>query len=487
MKADRPRSVVRLNVTDDVVRNGDELDGKVELKSNKASVVLCDINGKNVNGSGGAAIEKTGGGGDDRSRDTAVTPLRVDLEKRLRREIANSNERRRMQSINAGFQTLRSMLPKKGEKMSKAAILQQTADYLQEMDTRNVNLVKQISKLRKLLETKGPRGESAAATELNHVGVQVDALSMSNNDTTRCEPPRKRQRVNKSSSFDDRCSSRESSLMEVEPTKCVAAVQTDRFDGSSEVGVLRQRLFEVQLALDHERQLNYMREEHYCRKLELSHYGSLGHIPAVSMIDFPMSHHHHAAMHNVTKGFTAPNSTLKSGQQSFIPVNGCSLNGDLICAATPPCASSPQAMVFNSNRPSTIWVPITEAPSATIGVNVSCDMKPASDPRGSNTGANGAPPKQSLNAIIEAIRQLEGEELFVDSDCRRAAKWSQGQSGEEASSDTPSFDSHQNGSAVEQPMAPTEEQFVEKSLPKISFQNYGSCENHHREMTVASS
>ena len=32
-------------------------------------------------------------------------------EKRIRREIANSNERRRMQSINAGFSSLRSLLP----------------------------------------------------------------------------------------------------------------------------------------------------------------------------------------------------------------------------------------------------------------------------------------------------------------------------------------------------------------------------------------
>lgn len=41
-------------------------------------------------------------------------------DKRLRRQIANCNERRRMQSINAGFQALRQLLPyKEGEKMSK--------------------------------------------------------------------------------------------------------------------------------------------------------------------------------------------------------------------------------------------------------------------------------------------------------------------------------------------------------------------------------
>lgn len=41
-------------------------------------------------------------------------------EKRMRRQIANSNERRRMQSINAGFQSLRNLLPHhEGEKLSK--------------------------------------------------------------------------------------------------------------------------------------------------------------------------------------------------------------------------------------------------------------------------------------------------------------------------------------------------------------------------------
>lgn len=44
-------------------------------------------------------------------------------DKRKRRAIANSNERRRMQSINAGFQTLKSLIPhSSGEKLSKVNI-----------------------------------------------------------------------------------------------------------------------------------------------------------------------------------------------------------------------------------------------------------------------------------------------------------------------------------------------------------------------------
>lgn len=52
-----------------------------------------------------------------------VTPRsHMEQEKRMRREIANSNERRRMQSINAGFQSLRTLLPHhEGEKLSKVS------------------------------------------------------------------------------------------------------------------------------------------------------------------------------------------------------------------------------------------------------------------------------------------------------------------------------------------------------------------------------
>ena len=47
----------------------------------------------------------------------------IERERRLRREIANSNERRRMQSINQGYMSLKRMLPigDSGEKLSKVS------------------------------------------------------------------------------------------------------------------------------------------------------------------------------------------------------------------------------------------------------------------------------------------------------------------------------------------------------------------------------
>ena len=60
-------------------------------------------------------------GGAGMASDQLVTTTRVVHERKVRREIANSNERKRMQSINAGFQSLRLLLPRTGavDRLSK--------------------------------------------------------------------------------------------------------------------------------------------------------------------------------------------------------------------------------------------------------------------------------------------------------------------------------------------------------------------------------
>eukprot|EP00088_Acartia_fossae_P051506 TRINITY_DN5785_c0_g2_i1.p1 TRINITY_DN5785_c0_g2~~TRINITY_DN5785_c0_g2_i1.p1 ORF type:complete len:545 (-),score=150.67 TRINITY_DN5785_c0_g2_i1:551-2185(-) len=87
-------------------------------------------------------------------QDKSVGPLTMEQtsEKRIRREIANSNERRRMQSINAGFTSLRALLPHhEGEKLSKAAILQQTAEYIYSLEQEKTRLLSQNCQLKRLL------------------------------------------------------------------------------------------------------------------------------------------------------------------------------------------------------------------------------------------------------------------------------------------------------------------------------------------------
>ncbi|XP_064608967.1 transcription factor AP-4-like isoform X2 [Liolophura sinensis] len=77
----------------------------------------------------------------------------LEQEKKVRREIANSNERRRMQSINAGFTSLKSLIPHhEGEKLSKAAILTHTTDYISNLEEEKMRLQSQNNKLKCMLE-----------------------------------------------------------------------------------------------------------------------------------------------------------------------------------------------------------------------------------------------------------------------------------------------------------------------------------------------
>lgn len=80
-----------------------------------ASAVTCRNVGRNVllNGNNSAG-----------SVTRVSSHTHMEQERRMRREIANSNERRRMQSINAGFQSLRTLLPHhEGEKLSKVKVV----------------------------------------------------------------------------------------------------------------------------------------------------------------------------------------------------------------------------------------------------------------------------------------------------------------------------------------------------------------------------
>lgn len=100
-----------------------------------------------------------------RHSDRAASPSsHMEQEKRIRREIANSNERRRMQSINAGFQSLRTLLPHhEGEKLSKAAILQQTAEYIYQLEQEKTSLLSQNCQLKRLLNRQEGQNEASSA------------------------------------------------------------------------------------------------------------------------------------------------------------------------------------------------------------------------------------------------------------------------------------------------------------------------------------
>ncbi|EDV58088.1 uncharacterized protein LOC6541627 [Drosophila erecta] len=135
------------------------------------------MSGTNTSKGGGG-----GGGGALSDGDGSGKPL-VDSEKRMRREIANSNERRRMQSINAGFQSLRSLLPRhEGEKLSKAAILQQTFQYIVELENQKTQLLTQNSELKRQVgeHEAGGSGEGGGT---NSGGNYNDSSASAGNST----------------------------------------------------------------------------------------------------------------------------------------------------------------------------------------------------------------------------------------------------------------------------------------------------------------
>ncbi|XP_051987325.1 transcription factor AP-4 isoform X4 [Xyrauchen texanus] len=58
-----------------------------------------------------------------------------------------------MQSINAGFQSLKTLIPHSdGEKLSKAAILQQTAEYIFSMEQEKTRLLQQNTQLKRYIQ-----------------------------------------------------------------------------------------------------------------------------------------------------------------------------------------------------------------------------------------------------------------------------------------------------------------------------------------------
>ncbi|KAF7198923.1 transcription factor AP-4 isoform X1 [Nothobranchius furzeri] len=122
-----------------------------------------------------------------------------DQERRIRREIANSNERRRMQSINAGFQSLKTLIPHSdGEKLSKAAILQQTTEYIFTLEQEKTRLLQQNSQLKRIIqELSGSSPKRRRAEEKDEGIGSPDILEEEKTEDLRREMIELRQQLEK--------------------------------------------------------------------------------------------------------------------------------------------------------------------------------------------------------------------------------------------------------------------------------------------------
>ncbi|XP_010887739.2 transcription factor AP-4 isoform X2 [Esox lucius] len=123
-----------------------------------------------------------------------------DQERRIRREIANSNERRRMQSINSGFQSLKTLIPHSdGEKLSKAAILQQTAEYIFTLEQEKTRLLQQNNQLKRFIQefsSSSPKRRRGAEEKDEGIG-SPDILEEEKAEDLRREMIELRQQLDK--------------------------------------------------------------------------------------------------------------------------------------------------------------------------------------------------------------------------------------------------------------------------------------------------
>ncbi|KAK3785519.1 hypothetical protein RRG08_048653 [Elysia crispata] len=161
------------------------------------------------------------------------SPKLQESDKRHRREIANSNERRRMQCINAGFSSLRALIPQlEGEKLSKAAILQHTTEYITSLEKEKRRLQLQVDHYMRLLSDMGTQGQERTSV------TSTDGFAA-------CTPPpsKRKKRITESSD------------------EGVGALSDESDEGSQVSERLRQENLSLNHQLDAERQRCQAMEE----------------------------------------------------------------------------------------------------------------------------------------------------------------------------------------------------------------------------------
>ncbi|ESN99560.1 hypothetical protein HELRODRAFT_176727 [Helobdella robusta] len=107
--------------------------------------------------------------------------LSLERDKKTRREIANSNERRRMQSINSGFQQLKALLPDtEDDKRSKSVILHQAVEHIAKLESEKAHLLNQNSKLMCLVQQEMDGRMVVKRKRMNSGGGTSDDSDVSN-------------------------------------------------------------------------------------------------------------------------------------------------------------------------------------------------------------------------------------------------------------------------------------------------------------------
>ncbi|XP_048517701.1 transcription factor AP-4 isoform X2 [Dendroctonus ponderosae] len=299
----------------------------------------------------------------------------MDQEKRMRREIANSNERRRMQSINNGFQSLRSLLPHhEGEKLSKAAILQQTAEYIYSLEQEKTRLLSQNCQLKRQVG--------------QHEGGEL--------------PPKKRIKTElvvptiSAESADEGLGS-----MSPEPVKLIAVTVNNSNPSESPS--------ELKMALDRERNLRLLLEDQV-RQLEQQLYKH------VVQQQQQQQQQQQPQIQYVSEESEELNGLQLVAADSLPPVGHTQT---VVCSAPASRCSTPEPTIVpvvlaeEERLPSVLKAAIKAEPKVEVERLPSTNNTHEEISSGtiyslSNTS------RQNLETIVEAIRHLEGDHMFGD-------------------------------------------------------------------------
>ncbi|XP_067119714.1 transcription factor AP-4 isoform X1 [Centruroides vittatus] len=298
----------------------------------------------------------------------------MEQEKRIRREIANSNERRRMQSINAGFQSLRTLLPHhEGEKLSKAAILQHTADYIYQLEQEKTRLLAQNCQLKRILNTQ---------------------MNLDSDGSSSDSPLPKRRKA------------------ETEASESLPTPTTSPSSAEPSIDDLGREMIELRVQLDRERRLRMMMEEQ-TRNLEAQLYPErIREITHQVQLQY---------QHRSSDGESPSQVTIEqipTSPQSQLPLSDTEPKREI---ATPPTPQNSSEETLASEAPQDLSGRSHTSSSEMIEVITSTSTTSVESPPPANnieqTTSHIYPAstsRQNLETIVEAIRHLEGDHLFQD-------------------------------------------------------------------------
>ncbi|XP_059479573.1 transcription factor AP-4 isoform X2 [Neocloeon triangulifer] len=329
--------------------------------------------------------------GENSNSGTEQTPP-MEQEKRIRREIANSNERRRMQSINAGFQSLRTLLPHhEGEKLSKAAILQQTAEYIYQLEQEKTRLLSQNCQLKRVINSS--EGDAGATKKRRLEAGKEAPVAGASEPVETGEPTKYKIVISSSGVVCVNESSADEGIGSMSPEPNLLDT------GEQSVDALRKEMIELRMQLDRERRLRLQLEEQV-RSLETQLYPErIREITQQNMIETSETDGSHSI--HIDKLDAIPQTV----EEEFLQVS------------PPPSPSATTIVAIDESEqdriPSVLEAAIKAEPKVEVEVAPRISSPNSSDEMQTRLYAPSTS-RQNLETIVEAIRHLEGDHLFSD-------------------------------------------------------------------------